>query len=83
MYANTNYKKMIFNTDEAGIDLSAMLEENTLLAVYTDFYLDYAGFEPNYDENPIGAVCLYDYLSENKRIKLSSKDIKVIEGIFD
>lgn len=78
-----NYKKMIFRTDEAGIDLSDMLEENTLLAVYTDFYLDYAEFEPNYDEEPIGAVCLYDYLSEDMRIKLSSRDIKAIESFSD
>ena len=78
-----NYKKMIFRTDEAGIDLSDMLEDNTLLAVYTDFYLDYAEFEPNYDEQPIGAVCLYDYKTKDKQIKLSSRDIKAIESFSD
>jgi len=78
-----NYKKIIFDTSSVGIDLSAMTEDDTLLAIYTDFYLDYASFEPNYDDEPIGAVCLYDYKSEDIRIKLSAKDIEAIENFAD
>ena len=75
-----NFKKLVFDTSSSGIDLSKMTEDDTLLAIYTDFYLDYASFEPNYDEEPIGAVCLYDYKSEDIKIKLSAKDIEAIES---
>ena len=75
-----NFKRIIFNTDSVGIDLSEMIEESTLLAVYTDFYLDYEDITPDYDKDPIGAVCLYDYLSANERIKLTAKDVKTIEN---
>lgn len=75
-----NYKKLIFNTASVGIDLSEMTADDTLLAIYTDFYLDYGDIEPSYDETPIGAVCLYDYKSEDMPIKLSSKDVKALES---
>ena len=78
-----NFKKLIFDTSSVGVDLCDMMDDGTLLAVYTDFYLDYASFEPDYDEKPIGAVCLYDYKSEDNKMKLSSKDIEAIEGFAD
>ena len=78
-----NYKKLIFDASEVGIDISDMTEDDTLLAIYTDFYLDYEEYTPNYDEDPIGAVCLYDYMSEDIAIKLSAKDIAAIEDFED
>jgi hypothetical protein len=78
-----NYKKLVFDTSSAGIDISDMTESDTLLAVYTDFYLDYGDIKPDYAEDPIGAVCLYDYVSEDQRMKLSSKDIKAIKEITE
>lgn len=75
-----NYKKLIFDTSSAGVDLTELMSDDTLLAIYTDFYLDYDSFEPNYDEEPIGAVCLYDYKSEDNKMKLSAKDVEAIEN---
>lgn len=75
-----NYMNIVFDTDTAGVDLNAMMEDGTLLAIYTDFNLDYGDITPNYDEEPIGAVCLYDFKSQNVSKKLSSKDIKAIEN---
>jgi len=75
-----NYIKIIFDTDTVGVDLNAMRDDGTLLAIYTDFYLDYGEIKPNYEENPIGAVCLYDYVSHDVKEKLSAKDIKAIEN---
>lgn len=69
-----NYRKFVFDFGE--LDISSLLENKTLLAIYTDVY--YNG-DINYENEPYGTLCLYDYLSEDLPIKPSSADIRALD----
>ena len=71
-----NFRKLVFDLDEAEIDLAELLDEGLLLAVYADFY--YLG-DLDYEARPYGTLCLYDYITEDIEIKLTSKDKKALE----
>jgi hypothetical protein len=71
-----NYRKMVFDLADADVDISALIDKGLLLAIYADFY--YVE-DINYDEEPYGALCLYDYKSVNMVVKLESRDIKALE----
>ena len=71
-----NYRKMVFQLDDANVDLSALMDEGILLAIYADFY--YVG-DVDYDETPYGTLCLYDFKTENEAVKLEKRDIKALE----
>ena len=71
-----NYRKMVFQLDDAGVDLSKLIDEGLLLAVYADFY--YVG-DIDYDKTPYGTLCLYDFKSENITVKLEKQDVKALE----
>lgn len=71
-----NYRKMVFQLDDADVDLSALMDEGLLLAIYADFY--YVG-DIDYDKNPYGTLCLYDFKSDNITVKLEKQDIKALE----
>ncbi len=71
-----NYRKMVFQLDDADVDLSALMDEGLLLAIYADFY--YVG-DIDYDETPYGTLCLYDFKSDNITVKLEKQDIKALE----
>lgn len=66
-----NYRRLVFNFDEIGESLAALLESGELLAVYTDIY--YLG-DVNYEESPYGTLCIYDHLSTIYDVKLSGAD---------
>ena len=66
-----NYRRFVFDLGTAGVDLSALMEEELLLAVYTDIY--YVG-DLNYDEPAYGTLCLYDYKTEIADVRLSKED---------
>ena len=72
-----NYRKFVFDLDECGEDLGELLASNTLLAVYADMY--YVG-DLNYDENPYGTLCLYDYKTKIKTVALSKEECEMIEN---
>lgn len=72
-----NYYRYVFDLDEIGISLSELLREGELLAAYTDIYYNE---EINYDEISYGTLCLYDYKSENIRVKLDRGDRKALES---
>jgi hypothetical protein len=72
-----NYRKFVFDLDECGEDLSALLDSRLLLAVYADvFYVE----DMDLDKKAYGTLCLYDYVSETEDVKLSSDEIKAIES---
>ena len=71
-----NYRKMVFQLDDADVDLSALMDEGLLLAIYADFY--YVG-DIDYDKTPYGTLCLYDFKSDNITVKLEKQDIKALE----
>lgn len=75
-----NFRRMVFQLDDAGINIKELKESGLLLAMYVDFY--YIG-SVNYDETPMATLCIYDYVSEDITVKLESKDKKAIEAYGD
>ena len=71
-----NYRKMVFQLDDANVDLAKLLDEGLLLAVYADFY--YVG-DVDYDKPAYGTLCLYDFKTENIVVALEKRDIKALE----
>lgn len=71
-----NYRRLVFELDDAELDLEELLDEGLLLAVYADFY--YVG-ALDYDAVPYGTLCLYDFKSKDVRVKLEKKDIKALK----
>lgn len=66
-----NYRKLTFD----GIKI-----EEDVLAVYVDVY--YRG-DLNYEEEPYGALLLYDYVTKTEYSSLSRSEIKKIEAWID
>ena len=67
-----NYRRMTFD----GLDMT--VSENPVLAVYVDVY--YLG-DVNYEEDPYGTICIYDYLAENTYGTLDKKEIASLEAL--
>ena len=61
-----NFRRFVFDTETAGLDLPTLLDEELLIAVYADVY--YVG-DLDYEATPYGSLCLYDYIEENIEIK--------------
>ena len=72
-----NYRRFVFDVGASGEDLSALLDSGLLLAVYADVYYQE---DIDYDKNPYGVLCLYDYKNETEVVKLTSRDRKALEG---
>ena len=72
-----NYRRYAFELDDAQININQLMDDGLLLAVYADIY--YVG-ALNYEQNAYGTLCLYDFKSDNIRIKLTSKDLKAIRA---
>ena len=71
-----NYRRTVFQLDDAQIDIKQLIDDGLLLAVYED--ICYVG-DINYDK-PYGTLCLYDYISENIAVKLDKKDVQALES---
>jgi hypothetical protein len=69
-----NFRRFVF--DLGDLDLKQIVEDGTLISVFTDIY--YAG-DADYEKTPYGTLCLYDYITETYDVKLSSADKKAIE----
>lgn len=63
-----NYRKLVFN------DIAV---DETVLAVFVDIY--YVG-DIDYDSTAYGTLCIWDFESPNKPIKLKARDIEALEG---
>ena len=72
-----NYFRYVFDLDEIGVSLAEITESGELLAVYADIYYNQ---ETDYDQTPYGTLCLYDYKSENIKVKLDSADKKALRS---
>ncbi len=71
-----NYRRIVFQLDDAELDIKQLLDDGLLLAVYAD--ICYLG-DVNYDA-PDGTLCLYDYLSPNVHVELDKKDVGALTG---
>ncbi len=65
-----NYRRLTFD----GIDMT--VTDTPVLAVYVDVY--YKG-DLNYEAEPYGTLCIYDYLTENTYCELSEAERKALE----
>lgn len=71
-----NFRQIVFDLEGTGEDIAELIDGGLLLAVYVDFY--YCG-AVDYEAEPYGTLCLYDFKSENVTVKLSEKDIKALK----
>lgn len=71
-----NFRQLVFDFDSTGEDIAQLLDDGLILAVYADFY--YCG-AVDYETEPYGTLCLYDFKSENVTVKLAEKDIKALK----
>ncbi len=66
-----NYRRMTFD----GIDMT--VTDTPVLAVYVDVY--YVG-DLNYEAEPYGTICIYDYASTNTYGPLDKQTVAALEG---
>ena len=71
-----NFRRIVFDLDDCGIDLDELMEDDILLAIYADVY--YAE-DVDYDKTPYGTLFLYDYLREDHVKEISGKEEKLIK----
>ena len=67
-----NYRRMTFD----GLDMT--VTDTPVLAVYVDVY--YLG-DLNYEAEPYGTICIYDYLAENTYGTLTKQEIEALEKL--
>ena len=70
-----NYRRYVFSLDDAQLNIKELMDQGLLLAVYADIYYNGA---LDYEQTPYGVLCLYDFKSENVRVRLTGKDVKAI-----
>ena len=66
-----NYRRLTFD----GVDMN--VSDTPVLAVYLDVYYKE---DIDYDKDPYGTLCIYDYLSERKYSQLGKDEIKALEA---
>ena len=67
-----NYRRMTFD----GLDMT--VTDTPVLAVYVDVY--YLG-DLNYEAEPYGTICIYDYLAENTYGTLTKQEVEALEKL--
>lgn len=72
-----NYYRYTFDIGSSGEDIDTLLDSGLLLAVYADIY--YVN-DVDYNAEPYGTLCLYDYLSENRTVDIEVRDRKAFEA---
>ena len=72
-----NYRKFVFDLDGCDENLRELLDSELLLAVYADVY--YVG-DLDYEDDPYGTLCLYDYKTKIKTVELSKSECETIEN---
>ena len=70
-----NYRRLVF--DLGDLNLSELVNSDNLVSVFADIYYNGA---LDYEKEPYGTLCLYDYITETKPAKLSSADKKALDG---
>ena len=72
-----NYRRIVFDLGE--LDLTSMLNDGTLISVFADVYYNGA---LDYEKEPYGTLCLYDYITETKPAKLSAADKRALKNFI-
>ena len=72
-----NYFRYVFEFDAAELDLSLLLDDGILLAVYADVYYNQ---DIDYEDTAYGTLFLYDYKTDIVKQRLSSADKRAIKN---
>ncbi len=74
-----NFYKYEFNFEngEEALDLKALLESNSIIAVHTEVYYNE---EIDYNEEAYGAIRIFDNRARKEIVKLSKKEQKLLNG---
>ncbi len=76
-----NFYRLVYDvSDMPNGDLSKLIEEDLLLAVYADVY--YVK-EIDYSSLSYGTLCVYEYKADKTKVRLSSADRKAIESFSE
>lgn len=75
-----NFRRIVFDLDECGLDIKELMADGTLLAIYADFY--YVE-DIDYEATPYGTLFLYDYVAENSFEEISDKEAKAVEKFME
>jgi hypothetical protein len=65
-----NYRRLTFD----GVDMN--VTDNPVLAVYVDVYYKE---DIDYEKDPYGTLCIYDYLTEREYRGLGKNEVKALE----
>ncbi len=72
-----NFRKFVFNFSDCELDIAELIENNLLLAIYTDIYysesIDYQG-------DTYGTLIIYDFKGKNLDVELDKKSISALEN---
>ena len=74
----TTYQNSLYNYVKFVFD-DVCIEDDTLAVFLDVYYVD----DIDYEKEPYGALCLYDYKSKNVDRELTSKDIEAIESFSE
>ena len=72
-----NFRRFIFDVGASGEDLATLMDSGLLLAVYADVYYNE---DIDYNADPYGVLCLYDYKTETEVVKLTRHDRKALDA---
>ncbi len=72
-----NFRRFVFDADDCELDLRELINSKLLLAVYADIY--YVG-DINYENEPYGTLCLYDFKSANIPVEPSKRDLEALDA---
>ncbi len=72
-----NFRRFVFDLSEEELDISQLMADKLLLAIYADVY--YVG-SIDYEQSAYGTLCLYDYKTPNIAVELDKKDIEALEN---
>ena len=64
-----------FGSAEEPVDLKALLEEGSIIAIHSQIYYK---DDLDYEKTPYGALCLYDLRRDNNAVKFSSQEKKAL-----
>ena len=68
-----NYRRFVFDLDQSGEDLASLMESGLLLSIFVDVYYNQ---EIDYQSDPYGVLCIYDYKTKTEEVKLTRHDRK-------
>ena len=74
-YGIYNFRRYVFDLDDAGVDLAELIEDGALIYAQTHIYYNE---DIDYSKEAYGAIRIYDARVDKDEVKLSRADKKVL-----